>query len=206
MKHSARHRLRTLYGDLLFLLVLPLTILLVGLLLALGGCSGSQIGPSFQTNPDGSIFSRNADVPNRVSLFKNGEAWNTESAVPGSFTRFFASDGTSIESIGPKSRIWELPWMDGRVAKVASDTDTTFHVDSITTADGTVIKGLTLSTLSSPAITAQTSALAAFASVIQSRDAASAETLLADAAAVQAIVAALGPPALELLRAISLGL
>lgn len=173
---------------------------------ALGGCSGSQVGPSFQTNADGSIFSRNADVPNRVSLFKDGEAWNTESAVPGSFTRFFASDGTSIESIGPKSRIWELPWMDGRVAKVASDTDTTFHVDSITTADGTVIKGLTLSTLSSPVITAQTSALAAFASVIQSRDAASAQTLLADTAAVQAIVTALGPPALELLRAISLGL
>lgn len=173
---------------------------------ALGGCSGSQVGPSFQTNADGSIFSRNADVPNRVSLYKNGEAWNTESAVPGSFTRFFASDGASIESIGPKSRIWELPWMDGRVAKVASDTDTTFHVDSITTADGTVIKGLTLSTLSSPVITAQTSALAAFASVIQSRDAASAQTLLADTAAVQAIVTALGPPALELLRAISLGL
>lgn len=173
---------------------------------ALGGCSGSQVGPSFQTNADGSIFSRNADVPNRVSLFKDGEAWNTESAVPGSFTRFFASDGASIESIGPKSRIWELPWMDGRVAKVASDTDTTFHVDSITTADGTVIKGLTLSTLSSPVITAQTSALAAFASVIQSRDAASAQTLLADTAAVQAIVTALGPPALELLRAISLGL
>lgn len=173
--------------------------------LALGGCSGSQVGPSFQTNADGSIRSRNADVPNRVSLYKNGEAWNTESAVPGSFTRFFASDGTSIESIGPKSRIWELPWMDGRVAKVASDTDTVFTVAEIKTADGTVIKGLSLSTLASPVIKAQNEALAAFAAVIQSRDAASAETLLADTAAVQAIVTALGPPALEILRTIALG-
>lgn len=182
----------------------PLTLaLLAGL--ALGGCSGSQVGPSFETAPDGSIRSRNADVPNRVSLFKDGEAWNTESAVPGSFTRFFASDGTSIESIGPKSRIWELPWMDGRIAKVASDTDTTFHVDEITTADGTVIKGLTLSTLASPVVKAQNEALVAFAEVVKTRDAHSAETLLADTAAVQAIVSALGPPALEILKAIALG-
>lgn len=172
---------------------------------ALGGCSGSQVGPSFQTNADGSIRSRNADVPNRVSLYKNGEAWNTESAVPGSFTRFFASDGTSIESIGPKSRIWELPWMDGRVAKVASDTDTVFTVAEIKTADGTVIKGLSLSTLASPVIKAQSAAIKAFARVVESRDANSAETLIADTAAIQEIVTTLGPPALEILRTIALG-
>lgn len=172
--------------------------------LALGGCSGSQVGPSFETGPDGTFKSRNAGGENRVTLARGGELWSTESTVPGSYTELYDRNGNAVAAIGPRSRLMILPWF-GEEMKLASDTDITIAVEAATMPDGTRLKGLSFTTLASPVVKAQNEALDRFAEIIKSRDAHSAETLLADTAAVQAIVSALGPPALEILKAIALG-
>lgn len=180
------------------------TNLIVLLLACLaGGCHSAQIGPSFDTRPDGTFSSRNADGPNRVSLFKDGEAWNTESTIPSTYLRFMASDHASVEALGPKARVLEVPLPGGGFAKAASDTDATFSVAKATLPDGTVIEGLSITTAASPVIRAQNEALDRLKDVLTNRDAKSAEKLLADDEAIKSIVGTLGPGILDVLKTLA---
>lgn len=178
------------------------TALIVAALCAMGGgCSGSRVGSTWDKTVD-RTQSVNAS-PNRVSLMVNGESWDSESVVPGAYVRLYDESGVSAESLGPKSRVFQIPWLGGQQAKVASDEDTTFEVAEIRMADGTVIKGLKLSTLASPVVRAQNEVWNRLAVVIQTRDAESAKTLLADAEAVKTITGTLGPGIIELIRSIA---
>lgn len=177
-------------------------LLIVAALCAMGGgCSGASIGSRWEKTID-RVESTNAS-PNRVSLLVNGESWDSESVVPGAYVRLYDQDGVSAESLGPKSRVFQLPWLGGQTAKVASDEDTTFEVAEIRLADGTVIKGLKLSTLASPVVKAQNEVWDRLAAVVQSRDAESAKALLADTEAINTITGTLGPGVIDALRAIA---
>lgn len=177
----------------------PIALVLVA---ALAGCN-AQVGPSFETRPDGTLSSRNADGPNRVSLFKDGEAWNSESTVPGAYLRFMDADHASVEALGPKARVLQIPMPGGGVAKAASDTDATFAVQKATLPDGTVIEGLTLTTNASPVIRAQNEALDRLRDILTSRDAKAAEVLLADQETIRTLVGTLGPGIIDVLKGLA---
>lgn len=167
------------------------------------GCSGSQIGPSWEKDATGKVSSRNA-APNRVSLSKGGETWDVESAVPSTYVEMFDQDGNAVASLGPKSRVMIFPWF-GDEAKIASDTDVTFSVKKATLADGTVLEGFTFSTLASPVIRAQNEVWDRLGPVLIARDQEAAKTLLSDNEALGAIVEAVGPGILDVLKAIATG-
>lgn len=168
-----------------------------------GGCSGSQVGPSWEKRPDGAVESRNA-APNRVSLSKDGETWDSETAVPGKYIRMFDADGQVVESLGPTSRVMLFPFF-GKEAKIASDTDVTFSVERATMPDGTKLEGFTFSTLASPVVKAQNEVWDRLGSIIINRDAKAAEILLREAEMNQAIAESLGSAGIELLTKVVTG-
>ena len=168
----------------------------------LAGC-GAQIGPSFSSLPDGTIDSRNAQGPSRINLTKGGETWTSESVTDGTYMRFMTPDSASIEVLGPKARVLEIPLPGGGVAKAASDTDATFTVAKATLPDGTVVEGLTLTTNASPVIKARNEALVAYAQVLTTRDQESARTLINNQDMIKSIVETVVPGALEILRHIA---
>lgn len=182
---------------------LVLSILILICIAALQGCSGSQIGPSWDKKPDGAVASRNAS-PNRVSLSKGGETWDAESAVPGSYVEMFDKDGNAVASLGPKSRVMIFPWF-GQEVKLASDTDVTISIDEATLQDGTLMKGFTFSTLASPVIKAQNEVWDRLGPVLIARDQEAAKTLLSDNEALGRIVEAVGPGILDVIKAIATG-
>jgi hypothetical protein len=171
--------------------------------MVLAGCSGSQIGSSWDKKPDGAVASRNAS-PNRVSLSKDGETWDSETSVPGKYIRMFDDNGAVVESLGPTSRVMLFPFF-GREAKIASDTDVTFSVDKATMPDGTKLEGFTFSTLASPVVKAQNEVWDRLGPVMIARDAESAKTLLSDNEALGKIVEAVGPGIIDVLKAIAAG-
>lgn len=189
------------FGSLSYLVLTILFLIGFG---ALCGCSGSQIGPSWDKDPDGTVASRNA-APNRVSLSKDGETWDSETAVPGKYIRMFDDNGSVVESLGPTSRVMLFPFF-GKEAKIASDTDVTFSVAKATMPDGTKLEGFTFSTLASPVIKAQNEVWDRLAPVIIARDAEAAKTLLADTEAMKGIVEAVGPGIVGVLERIAGGL
>lgn len=171
--------------------------------LALPGCSGSQIGPSWDKKPDGAVASRNAS-PNRVSLSKDGETWDSETSVPGKYIRMFDDSGAVVESLGPTSRVMLFPFF-GKEAKIASDTDVTFSVDKATMPDGTKLEGFTFSTLASPVIKAQNEVWDRLASIVINRDTAAAQVLIREAEMNEAIAKTLGSAGIELLTKVVTG-
>lgn len=178
----------------------PLTIALFA-----GLAAGCTVGPEHTVTPDGKIVSNKAPAPNRVTLTKEGETWATESSVPGAFVRFFDEGGTNLEALGPKTRVFSIPWLNGAVARVASDEDTVFSVDELKTGDGTIIKGLRLSTLSSPVVKAQNEVWVQLAPIIINRDSEQARVFLANADAVKSAIAAVGPGIVDVLKIVAAG-
>lgn len=167
------------------------------------GCSGSQVGPSWDKGPDGTVASRNA-APNRVSLSKDGETWDSETAVPGKYIRMFDDNGSVVESLGPTSRVMLFPFF-GKEAKIASDTDVTFSVEKATMPDGTKLEGFTFSTLASPVIKAQNEVWDRLAAIVVNRDTMAAEVLLKEAETNAEIAKTLGSAGLELLTKVITG-
>lgn len=172
--------------------------------IALGGCSGSQVGPSWDKGPDGTVASRNA-APNRVSLSKDGETWDSETAVPGKYIRMFDDNGSVVESLGPTSRVMLFPFF-GKEAKIASDTDVTFSVAKATMPDGTKLEGFTFSTLASPVVKAQNEVWDRLGPVIIEQNAEGARAILSDNETLKAIVEAVGPGIIGVLERIAGGL
>ena len=170
----------------------------------LAGC-GAQIGPSFSSLPDGTIDSRNAQGPSRINLTKGGETWTSESVTDGTYMRFMTPDAASIEVLGPKARVLEIPLPGGGIAKAASDTDASFSIAEATLPDGTILKGFVLTTNASPVIRARNEALTAFANVLVSRDQESAKAILSNQEMVKAIVEAMGPSVIDLIAKIAAG-
>jgi hypothetical protein len=171
--------------------------------LASFGCSSSQIGPSWEKRPDGSVDSRNAS-PNRVSLSKDGETWDSETAVPGKYIRMFDDNGSVVESLGPTSRVMLFPFF-GKEAKIASDTDVTFTVKKAIMPDGTQLEGFTFSTLASPVIKAQNEVWDRLAAIVVNRDTMAAEVLLKEAETNAEIAKTLGSAGIELLTKVITG-
>jgi hypothetical protein len=178
---------------------LPLIIAILCVLALLAGCT---VGPSFTVSPDGRIVSDSAPAPNRVTLTENGKTWATESAVPASYTEMFDRNNNSVAAVGPRSRLMILPWF-GEEMKLASDTDITISVADASMPDGTLLKGLTFTTLSSPVIKAQNDVWDKLAPIIINRDTEQARVFLANASLVESAVSALGPGILDVLRAIA---
>jgi hypothetical protein len=181
-----------------------LGIVAVILALSLFGCSGSQVGPSWEKDPTGAVKSRSTDAPNRVSLSKAGETWDTESSVPGSYVEMFDENGNAVASLGPKSRVMIFPFF-GKEAKIASDTDVTFTVKKAIMPDGTHLEGFTFSTLASPVVKAQNEVWDRLASIVMNRDAKAAEVLLKEAETNAEIAKTLGSAGIELLTKVITG-
>jgi hypothetical protein len=199
--HTRREPLELGFGWLVYPV---LGIVAVILALSLFGCSGSQVGPSWEKDPTGAVTSRSTDAPNRVSLSKAGETWDTESSVPGSYVEMFDENGNAVASLGPKSRVMIFPFF-GKEAKIASDTDVTFTVKKAIMPDGTQLEGFTFSTLASPVVKAQNEVWDRLGPILIARDARAAETLLSDNEAVAKIVEAVGPGVIDVLKLIAGG-
>lgn len=198
IRTTTRTPIRTPIRTFILAAVVGTTISLAALL---SGCSGATVGSTWEKTLD-RVESQNAS-PNRVSLLVDGEAWDSESVVPGAYVRLYDGEMVSAESLGPKSRVFQLPWLNGQMAKVASDEDTTFEVAEITLPDGTVIKGLKLSTLASPVVKAQNEVWERYGKVVMNRDVEGAKAIMADREALTTILTTLGPSALDTLRAIA---
>jgi hypothetical protein len=186
--------------------VMLLAIIALGVVSGLAGCSSSQVGPSWEKSPDGSVESRNAS-PNRVSLSKDvggGETWDSETSVPGKYIRMFDDNGAVVESLGPTSRVMLFPFF-GKEAKIASDTDVTFSVEKATMPDGTKLEGFTFSTLASPVIKAQNEVWDRLAAIVVNRDTMAAEVLLKEAETNAEIAKTLGSAGIELLTKVITG-